>query len=493
MSDPTPPRDDESTGGAQPPASPMSGPGPGWGEQPAADASPSDPWPPSSTPEGQGQPPERPAWPSGTGWEQGGGPTAPEHQAAESSGGQQGAPQQAQQGGQEPWQYASAPGDASAQGWAQPQAEQAAQPAAEPAWGQQAQAAPQAEQPQPQAWGQQEQPQAWGQQGQPPVWGQQEQPQAWGQPTGQAADQSQAAWGQQAQPGQQEAQAWGQQGQQAQPAWGQQGQPYTDPSAGQYGQQPGASDPSAGQYGQQPGYGQYPQYGQYPPQYGQYPQYGQQPGYGQPPYGQPPAGYDASGQPYPQGYPQAPYGQPPYGYPQGYPPGPWGSAAEQAAWEQPGRYGRSLFAILAGLVLLFYGLVVYGLFGVLFLVVGQAGVADVLAQSDLSAALVDAIQAGATAIGGIFVFLGVMHLLGAIGVWAHRGWGRAIGVVFGLLGTLLGIGMVLSTMGDVGGVSGEFRSDSGLAGSVVFLVSYLFVFLAMYIGRRHFRRQAPQG
>lgn len=72
------------------------------------------------------------------------------------------------------------------------------------------------------------------------------------------------------------------------------------PSAGGYGQPPGAPDHGQQGYGQ-PGYGQQP-YGQqnYGPQgYAQAPG---QPGYGQQPYGQP-------------AYGQQPYGQPTYGQP----------------------------------------------------------------------------------------------------------------------------------------------------------------------------------
>jgi hypothetical protein len=258
-------------------------------------------------------------------------------------------------------------------------------------------------------------------------------------------------------------------------AWGQQGYP-------QQGQAPQQGYPQQGQYPQ--GYGQQ---GQYPQGYDQSGQgYGQQ---GYPQQGQYPQGYGQQGQ-YPQGY-----GQGPYAYPPGYAQQPaW--PAEQGYWEEPATsWGRSLLAILAGVILLVYGLFMGLLGGWALVAAGTAEqIRDVLQQAGATPALIDAVQGVVTGVGVVLLVIGILHLLGAVGIWAHRGWGRAIGVVLGLLGTLLGIGMVISTLGPttIGDttITGELnQQQGGLGGSVIFLVSYLFVLLAMFVGRRHFRRR----
>jgi hypothetical protein len=99
----------------------------------------------------------------------------------------------------------------------------------------------------------------------------------------------------------------------------------------------------------------------------------------------------------------------------------------------------------------------------------------------------------ANAYGGLMVIAGLIQVAGALGILAHRAWGRAFGVVLGLVGTILGIGLVLSSMdltiGDLS-IRGTLTDEQGaLAGAVIVLVSYLFIFLAMFVGRRHFRRK----
>ena len=86
-----------------------------------------------------------------------------------------------------------------------------------------------------------------------------------------------------------------------------------------------------------------------------------------------------------------------------------------------------------------------------------------------------------------------MQSIGAIGILAHRTWGRAFGVVLGLLGTILGIGLLISSvdlnLGDQT-IKGTFSDDPEALGlAILVFVSYAFIFLAMYAGRRHFRRK----
>ena len=86
-----------------------------------------------------------------------------------------------------------------------------------------------------------------------------------------------------------------------------------------------------------------------------------------------------------------------------------------------------------------------------------------------------------------------MQSIGAVGILAHRTWGRAFGVVLGLLGTILGIGLLLSSvdlnLGDQA-IKGTFSDDPGALGlAIIVFVSYAFILLTMFAGKRHFRRK----
>ena len=96
--------------------------------------------------------------------------------------------------------------------------------------------------------------------------------------------------------------------------------------------------------------------------------------------------------------------------------------------------------------------------------------------------------------GAILLLIGITLLIGGIGVFSHRSWGRAFGIVLGFLGVVWGIALVVFSTIDVRvgdtEVLGDFvGNQSALAFAVVVLVSFLLVFLAMFVGRRHFRRK----
>jgi hypothetical protein len=315
------------------------------------------------------------------------------------------------------------------------------------------------QQPQPQL--QQEQPsydqQAYAQQAQQSYYD----PQAYQQPQQpyydqQAYAQQQQAYAQQAQPPQPyyDQQAYAQQ--QQQQAYAQQQQAY----AQQQWQQPGQPYYDQGGYGQQPSY------------------YDQQ-AYAQQAYAQ---------QQWQQGYQQP--GQP-YAYAQ---PGqqPW-PAADQY-WDQAATgYHRSFVVVLAGFLLLAWGLA-FGLAGGLVMWLGNLDeiVAD-LTLSTETLDLVDEFNKQATAYGAILLILGIMQMIGSVGILAHRAWGRAFGVVLGLLGTIWGIGLLLSAVRlDIGDfqIEGVLAEDEpALGAALIVLVCYALVLLSMFVGRRHFRRK----
>jgi hypothetical protein len=84
-------------------------------------------------------------------------------------------------------------------------------------------------------------------------------------------------------------------------------------------------------------------------------------------------------------------------------------------------------------------------------------------------------------------------MIGGVGILAHRSWGRAFGIVLGFLGTIWGIGMVLTAVNlDIGdfSIQGALAEDqSALAFALIVFLCFALIFLAMFVGRRHFRRR----
>ncbi len=257
----------------------------------------------------------------------------------------------------------------------------------------------------------------------------------------------------------------------------------------QYQQQQGYQQPQQGY--DQAAYGQQQQYD--PNAYGQQqPQQPQQPQYYDPnAYGQQQGYYDQNA--YQQQYAQQSYQQQP-GQPYAY------AQPGQDAWAaaEPGGWNRSFIAVLSGWVLLTWGFV-FGIIGAIVLWMSSVTnlIPDnvVLSQDvlDLAAKMDDQI----IATGGIALIVGLMHLIGAVGIFGHRRWGRAFGIVLGLLGVLAGLGIITVSAGfealDVGlneAIKGE---EGSLAASLLVLFSYLLVFLGMFVGRRHFKRKGVEG
>jgi hypothetical protein len=264
----------------------------------------------------------------------------------------------------------------------------------------------------------------------------------------------------------QQQQGYGQQQYEQQPAY--------DPNA--YAQQ--GYDPNAYAQQQQQAYGQQPAY--YDPNaYAQQQQaYGQQPSYyDQQAYSQQWQGYATPAQPYAYAQP----GQQ-----------PWPQDAQY--WDpKAGGYGRSLLAVLAGAVLMAWGLV-FGVAGAAIMYLGNLDrfVADLTLTAEQSRLVAD-FNEQAFSYGAILLLIGIIQFIGGVGVFAHRSWGRAFAVVLGLLGILWGIGLVVSSLrlqvGDQQ-VDGLLADNQGaLAFAVIVLVTYLIVFLGMFVGRRHFRRK----
>ncbi len=288
----------------------------------------------------------------------------------------------------------------------------------------------------------------------------QQQPQ---QPQQQGYDQAAYAQQQQYQQQQYQQQQYQQQQSYDQTAYGQQQQPQ---------QQPQYYDPNA--------------YGQQPQQPGYYDQsaYGQQPGY-----------YDQSAYGQQQGNQQQQPGQP-YAYAQ---PGQEQWPGQEVYDQSVGGYNRSFIAVLAGWAMLTWGLVIAMVGG---LVIWTNSILSHITDAgiSLSAEMTDLVQKADESIvatGGILLILGIVHMIGAVGIWAHRRWGRAFGIVLGLLGVLTGVGIMFAAVGfeaiDVGLDVAMKGEESSLAGGFFVFATYLLILVGMIVGRRQFKKKGVEG
>ncbi|MEA2622759.1 MAG: hypothetical protein QOH61_1669 [Chloroflexota bacterium] len=236
----------------------------------------------------------------------------------------------------------------------------------------------------------------------------------------------------------------------------------------------------------------YPTGGYQQPGYPQQPAYPQQPGY---PVGtQPPPQYQQPAYPQaPPQYQQQPGYPPAPGYPpQAQPPGAWGQAPAPNYWvtAEATQYGKgnSVLAIIAGVPLLLYGLLVT-LAGAAILVVRSLlddAITSAIGDGSLTATDARTLRDVIVGVAVVILIIGILHLLAAIGIWAHKGWGRWLGIIFGVIGTLIGLAALVGVRATPG-VTGSRGSDLG--SSLLILVPYAFVLIAMIVGGAHFARR----
>jgi hypothetical protein len=227
---------------------------------------------------------------------------------------------------------------------------------------------------------------------------------------------------------------------------------------------------SQGGYAPQPP----PAPGGFPPQQGYPPGYQpptyQQPTYQQPQFQQPgyPPGYQ-----YPPGYPQPGYAQ------------QWAAPAEAG-------YGNNVLVILGALWLLIAGLVTT-LIGVVLLIGGR------LLEQVGGDALTTAVGGSLTIVAAVLLVVGILHLLSAIFIWAHRSWARFIGILLAALGTLAGLGILFVTVNRVtlsdgtviGPPPGGVQTTALIVNGIPFAL-YAITLLALLVGGGHFsRRRVP--
>jgi hypothetical protein len=186
--------------------------------------------------------------------------------------------------------------------------------------------------------------------------------------------------------------------------------------------------------------------------------------------------------------PAADHMQPPAAAANWEPARQWPEPAPPPDYWYAARYPANPLVVLAAMVLLVFGLAVtlvgvLGLIGGVFLV---AVLGDLLTTELAIAVDLDAFATVALVAFGIVLIGGVLHLLSSIGIFMHRSWARAIGVLLAALGTMLGgVGIALVMQDAFPG------QDVGRALTVpaIVAVGYGLTLFALIVGGNHFRRR----
>jgi hypothetical protein len=97
----------------------------------------------------------------------------------------------------------------------------------------------------------------------------------------------------------------------------------------------------------------------------------------------------------------------------------------------------------------------------------------------------DQLRAVVSASPGTLMVFGVLQLLIGAFVLRHRSWARWLGILVALLGVLLSVVALTSTMALIPGTSVQ------LIVAATFLVAYAIVVLALIAGGGHFRARHP--
>lgn len=168
---------------------------------------------------------------------------------------------------------------------------------------------------------------------------------------------------------------------------------------------------------------------------------------------------------------------------QAWPPPPAGAAAPWPPVAAPGPR-TSVLVVGAGIFLLVVGLLTLGMGGLLLLgsalFAGAQGSAEL--ETVVGGSLADAFAGVFAVIGGVALVWGLLEIVGSIGMFAHRGWGRAIGLVVGALGLLV---WGLSFLSAVGGGP---DAGSSIAFTGALAAGYGLTVVALVTGSAHFRR-----
>ena len=214
-----------------------------------------------------------------------------------------------------------------------------------------------------------------------------------------------------------------------------------------------------------------------------------------PPYQAPAAGYPQptqgwQGQSNVPGWQQPAPGWQPQGQPGWQGPPPYAGAPgwqPQQPWAAQPRYGTSVLVVIAGLVLIAFGTLV-AVIGGWSLTQGPE-ISRFIRDNDIAifGRQIDreTMRTVLSPMPGILMVFGVLQLLVGGVLLAHRSWARWLGILLALLGLLVGVFAVAASMALVPGVSVQMLV------SIVLLLGYAFVLLALIAGGSHFRARYP--
>ena len=202
----------------------------------------------------------------------------------------------------------------------------------------------------------------------------------------------------------------------------------------------------------------------------------------QPPGQQPAQQYGYAQQPYPQQqYPQQQYGYPQQPYPQQPYPGAYPAQQPYAGPE----FGTSALVAFAGMLLVIFGIGV-ALIGAWALTQGPE-IGRFIRENDVAIfnRQIDrqTLSSFLSPMPGVLMVIGLLQVIAGAGVFAHKGWARAIGILISAVGLLVSIFAVSTALARAPGLSLPMLI------SVVLLVGYAFVLLALFAGGVHFRRR----
>ena len=151
-------------------------------------------------------------------------------------------------------------------------------------------------------------------------------------------------------------------------------------------------------------------------------------------------------------------------------------------------YSTSALVAVAGLLLAVFGLV--DMVGGVWLLGQGAEIRSFIQQTSINlfGTNIDreTMRSLVSPLPGVLLVFGALEVLIGVGIFAHKGWARALGIILALLGLLVSIAGVSFAMALAPGFSVP------LIGAIVVLLGYAFIVLALIAGGGHFRRRFPQ-
>ncbi len=185
----------------------------------------------------------------------------------------------------------------------------------------------------------------------------------------------------------------------------------------------------------------------------------------------------------PPAWPPPPAGSPPPAGASAQPAWPPPPASATAPWPPAAAAGptTSVLVVVAGIFLLLAGILTF-LLGTIFGLLG--GLLAVVGTAEEGLGVFGPLGGMVAGFSFLVVFWGLLEVVAAIGMFIHRGWGRALGLIVGVVGLLFAALAVLANVTTADAQAG------GVGFSLVLLAGYGLTVLALVTGAEHFRRRA---